>query len=800
MVPSKDPSDVEFIADAFRDSPMASIVLSAEGNVLLWNVAAEHLFGWSEAEVLGKPLPFIPADRMQEHRQMRRRDLEGGGLTNRPISRVRKDGAPLELTVSTAPIRNSSGAVTGIISLYTDVSVQRGAEERLRLRQALADEQLEQLERFYADAPVGLGFLDTELQFVRVNERMAQINGLPMPEHTGKRLGEVAPEFAAGIGDACRSVLATGMAVTDFEFQAAPAGAPGAQHDWLVSLHPLRQPDGTVLGVTTVVSDITERKQFTARLTRQEKLLRLVIDGMPGLVCYLDRDYRYQFNNREYAEWYGRPVEQITGRTIAETLGAAVFARIQPYLERAFAGERITVEHPAVFGGRTREVRATYSPDRGPDGVVRGIVAVVQDITERKLSEQALRQSEERFRRIVEIAAEGILILDNEGVATFANARMGDLLGYTPEEIVGREFIDFMAPEEQERGRNNFRRRKLGDRSPREYRFRRHDGTNLWLDVTAAPMRDQDDVLTGVLTMCTDVTERKHSEQQLRQTQKLESLGILAGGIAHDFNNLLAGIMGNASLAAEALAPDAAIRPMLEDVVSGSERAAKLTRQLLAYAGRDHGTTEPVDLARLVRDLTPLLSSSTSKMVRIALDLDPVPLVQGDPAQLQQVLMNLVINAAESIPATEAGEVRIQLSRRRPMPEDRQNAVIPLDDSPGDYVVLTITDSGAGMDEATQARIFDPFFSTKFDGRGLGLSAVLGIVRAHRGTLALRSAPGKGTQFVVLLPASQTTRAVEHAAPVCIPRHPVRAPYWWSMMRPPCACWRSAYWSVRDTR
>src|SRR5262249_4635664 len=181
---------------------------------------------------------------------------------------------------------------------------------------------------------------------------------------------------------------------------------------------------------------------------------------------------------------------------------------------------------------------------------------------------------------------------------------------------------------------------------------------------------------------------------------------------------------------------------------------------------RDHGASEPLDLARLVRELTPLLGSSVSKMVELSLSLTSVPLVQGDAAQLQQVIMNLVINAAESVPPGRQGQVQVRVSHHRLSQEDQQCAVIPISSPAENYVAITVSDNGIGMDAATQARIFDPFFTTKFEGRGLGLSAVLGIVRGHRGTLTLRSVLGEGSTLSVLLPASETARPVEPPGPV----------------------------------
>ncbi len=253
------------------------------------------------------------------------------------------------------------------------------------------------------------------------------------------------------------------------------------------------------------------------------------------------------------------------------------------------------------------------------------------------------------------------------------------------------------------------------------------------------------------------LAETKRHEEELLQTQKLESLGVLAGGVAHDFNNLLTGIMGNASLAMDALpAGLPEVKCALVDVISASERAAHLTKQLLAYAGKGRFVIEPVDLSRMVRAVTHLIQAAISKNAFLRFDLaNDLPLIEGDVSQLQQVIMNLVINAAESIPLDQTGEVLLRTSLR-------------VVESPGElgigsYVELEVQDSGSGMSESTLARIFDPFFTTKFTGRGLGLAAVQGIVRSHRGVLNVQSRPGEGTSFRLVFPASE-------AAVVPVPR------------------------------
>jgi PAS domain S-box-containing protein len=646
MPDQRDPIHLSFFADAFRDSPAPTIVLSADGLVRFWNRAAERVFGWSAEETIGKPIPFIPPEKAAEHGAMRARDLEGDGFTGRHISRRRKDGALIELSVSTAPIRDDHGRVTGILSVYADITAEKRQEEALRVRQRAADRQ------------------------------------------------------------------------------------------------------------------ISELAELTEELHRRQDELRLVIDGVPGLVAYVDRARCYRFVNRDYAAWFdlrssdleGRSLDQVPGR---EWFDDAFRQFVDPHLAGAFTFER-SVDR---LGDR-RELRATCVADRADDGALRGVVALIQDITEQKRAVKALSDSEERFRRIVEIAAEGIWIVDLEGRTTFVNPRMADLLGYSTAEMMDRPFLDFLHPDDKRRAVEGFQKRKSGDTAPREYRCRRKDGADVWIDYTATPMRDGAGSLTGVLAMCTDVTERKHADRQLRQTQKLESLGILAGGIAHDFNNLLVGIMGNATLAIETLPRPSSAEPMLHDVIAASERAARLTRQLLAYAGKEERSATPTDISVFVRDLGSLLRTSVSKLVHIAFELDEAaPPVMVDQAQLQQIVMNLVINAAEAIPGNTPGVVTIATETRPLRSDDYRLAVVPIDHAAPRYVALSIRDTGSGMDIATQARIFDPFFTTKFDGRGLGLSAVLGIVRGHRGTITLQTAPGEGTCFTVLLPVSEAPAA-----------------------------------------
>lgn len=258
----------------------------------------------------------------------------------------------------------------------------------------------------------------------------------------------------------------------------------------------------------------------------------------------------------------------------------------------------------------------------------------------------------------------------------------------------------------------------------------------------------------GVICVVRDVTERNRMEENLRFRRKLEEIGLLAGGIAHDFNNLLTGILGNASLALEAVELPARLRPLLQGVVVSSERAADLTRQLLAYAGKGRFCEERIDLSKLVRDTLRLVPSSVVT-VELKLNLDPeVPPIKGDATQIQQVMMNLIINASEAI-GQQGGSISITTREIKLEAGEVATAFANYVLEPGRYVSLEIEDSGTGMDQATLARIFDPFFTTKFIGRGLGLSATLGIVQGHKGAIRVSSTVGKGSHFQIVFPVSE---------------------------------------------
>jgi PAS domain S-box-containing protein len=369
--------------------------------------------------------------------------------------------------------------------------------------------------------------------------------------------------------------------------------------------------------------------------------------------------------------------------------------------------------------------------------------------------------------RLVELAHDAILAMDLNGVIQFWSAGAERMYGWSKQDALGKISHDFLQTKFPQ-ALADIERQVIEDgRWEGELKHRRRDGTELRVLSRWAFRPAEDGEPPGILEINTDITERRKIEEQLRQSQRLESLGVLSGGVAHDFNNLLTGMIGNTSLAIDTMLPSDPNYVLIQETLRAAERAADLTRQLLAYAGKGRYVLQVVDLSALVREISKLVKASIPKMVQLRLQLpDGLPAVEADAGQLQQVIMNLIINGAEAI-GPEGGTVLVQTGAQE-IDEQYIGTLSAAGEHlrPGPHVMLEVHDTGCGMDEETISRIFEPFFSTKFTGRGLGLSAVLGIVNGHRGALKVYSKPGQGTTFKVLLPSATGQPQTNEARPV----------------------------------
>jgi PAS domain S-box-containing protein len=380
-------------------------------------------------------------------------------------------------------------------------------------------------------------------------------------------------------------------------------------------------------------------------------------------------------------------------------------------------------------------------------------------------SRSKIKWNEARYRQILETAMEGIWTIDADANTNFVNDRLAEMLGYTVEEMMGRPVYDFMPEDAFGQASKNVARREAGIAEVHEFPLRREDGSELSAIMSTNPLYDARNEYIGALAMVSDITERKRAEEerrdleiQMRQTQKLESLGVLAGGIAHDFNNLLTGIIGHAGLALNEVTGESRLRENIDEIDAAARRAAGLCQLMLTYSGKGQLEVAPVDLNELVGEMGGLLGLSISKKATIEYELhDKLPTVDADTAQIGQILMNLITNASEAL-GDETGVIVIRTGSIKCDRNYLRDTYLSPEIPSGRYVYMEVRDTGAGMDLEMLDRIFDPFFTTKFVGRGLGLAAVLGIIRSHSGTIKVESAPGLGTTFRVLLPVGRLDR------------------------------------------
>lgn len=372
----------------------------------------------------------------------------------------------------------------------------------------------------------------------------------------------------------------------------------------------------------------------------------------------------------------------------------------------------------------------------------------------RQLADSALRESEERYRRIIETTHEAVWLLDANTCATFVNRRVETLLGYASHQLLGTSLLDFVHEASRATVQNTIGTRPLSDSSQVEARLVRSNGKDLWVLLDATPSYDGLRH-TGYLVMAMDISQHKRLEEQLRQSQKMEAIGSLAGGVAHDFNNLLSVILGYADMVLDELKPGDPLRADMEELLRAGGSARDLTKQLLAFSRRQVLEPRTLDLNQTLRSMEHMLRRLLREDIELSFLTSPeLGKVFADAGQLEQIVMNLVVNARDAI--AESGKIAIETTNAQ---LDAEYAAAHHGVKPGPYVMLAVTDTGTGMSAATQERIFEPFFTTKDKdhGTGLGLSMVFGIVKQSGGHIWVYSELGKGTAFKLYFPRTEGT-------------------------------------------
>jgi PAS domain S-box-containing protein len=728
-------------------APDAVLAAEKDGRIIYANLAACELLGHSRADLQGLHLQTLG---LEENHDDRNASVHEGTVRNRAGLRV-----PVEIRQS----RVLHGAQDTTFLYLRDITSRKTAEAALRKsesRFALA----------FNASPDAINL--TRLEdgaYLEVSSGFERLTGWKREEVLGRTSLELGLWADPKDREALVAVLRS-----KGEYDSLPISfrckdgsiIKGMMSGRLISL------DG-VPCLLSVTRDVTQQVEAQEALGNLSELITAITANVPAFIFLLDPTCRILFVNRLPS---GVANVDVIGRDFSDWMMEKVKPEVVEAVGRILEGsERESLEGWGLGSGEeSRWFRCILGPMR-ENGRVVGAVLIAMDETDRRSQEARLRESEDRFQALQQHTPDALFWIEVtpggrfrlEGMSPAAEAWMGT----TTAKAQGKSFEEFCPPPVAEVFRAHARQcMEAAKTLIFEESIPSPSGTR-HVSTTLVPVSDAAGRIYRIVGNSRDITQNRQMEAALRQSQKLESLGVMAGGIAHDFNNLLTAVMGNLNLAQLKLPENAPAFPHLEAVENTVLKASELTRQMLAYSGKGRFSVKALSLNEVVSDMTHLLEVTIHRNAHLALDPGAdLPGIEGDTAQIQQVVMNLVTNASEAL-ADRTGSIRVA-TRRDDLDPERIRTEFPAQPlAAGPYVVLTVEDDGCGMAPEVLNRIFDPFFTTKIRGRGLGLSALMGILKGHKAGIRIQSSPGMGSRFQIYFPASPKTVVHRplHAAP-----------------------------------
>ena len=728
----------------------AVIATDPAGTITYWNHAAEVLYGWRAAEAVGRSvIDVTPADQSREQAETIMACLRRGQKWSGEFVVRRRDGTSFRAFVTNTPVLDEGGRLTGIVGVSVDVSEVRRVGEALHASE-------ERYRRLVETAHEGICTVDAAGRIEYANARLAGMLGFGGAPLEGRTLFEFMTTADAFVARSRFARRQLGIPEAD---EIALRREDGRSIWVRQSASSLFDSEGAFSGAVYVMSDVTERVEAQRRLEANERLFRALAEHSAELVSVIDVAGVIRYANPAYIRVLGYTPEEAQGLSALDLIHPDDL----PTVADAFAavarepGTLVHTEYRARRKDGVWRTLNTTAQNLVHEPAVAGIVVNSRDVTERQDAEDQLRRQTQLLQVIFDHIPAMITLTDAAGGPAFANREWDRVSGWTLEDARHLDLFADLYPDAETRARVVAFMREGSGRAE-DFRMRVRDGRILDTVWSSVVLSDG-----SVVGMGQDVTERRRLEEQLRQAQKMEAVGRLAGGVAHDFNNLIQVITGSTLFAREKLPPDSPARAALADIDAAAGRGAALTRQLLAFGRRQVLRPESLDVNRVVADVERMLRRVIGADVALVTDLDAAaPKVHADAGQLEQVLLNLAVNARDAMPA--GGRLTIET---RSLQLDAGAAHRHDNLEPGSYVALRVRDTGVGMDDATRSRLFEPFFTTKEPGRGtgLGLATVYGIVTQSGGRVLVETAAGAGSTFTILLPAFEGASSAAPPSP-----------------------------------
>lgn len=737
---------------AWLESSLDSVVCTdRQGKIIEFSPAAERTFRISRIAALGKNFVdlVLPLSLPQVERDAILYGLSSAGaqvLGSRLESvALRSDGTefPAEFTIS----KNISQTATILVITIRDIAARvRAEEEIIRLASIVESSQ---------DAIYGT---DLDGKIRTWNKGAERMYGYKIGEVLEKSVTMLIPPGAQDEFAEIMANLREGLQMRDLE--TVRMAKDGTLIDVSLSVSPILDSRGQVSGTSAIARDITSRKVAEEALRRANETS---VYASPIPIIGLDRDGKINMWNPAAQSVFGWSEQEILGKVNPTIPEGEEYATGLLY-EKVLGGKTI---HGVECNRRNRDgfqiaISLSAAPVRDVQGRVKGFIKFLTDISEQKRIEGALRTAEEKYRSIFEHSFEGIYQITPQGKYLVANPPLAKMFGFaSPQELLELDAVlankkyvnpdtrsEFLKRMEQEGMVQNF-----------QYQAYRNDLKIIWVSENARVIRDAEGSISHFEGSVEDITELRELEEQFRQMQKIEAVGRLAGGVAHDFNNILMAVSSFAELVAKKLPDDSPVRNYIDEILKATDRGSALTQSLLAFSRKQVFLPKVVDLNSVIHGQIGMLKRLIGENIELKfLPEERLGAVKVDPGQIEQVVMNLVINARDAMP--DGGELILATKNAGPPPcADSQGW------GTGQCVTLCVQDTGSGIDADTRSHLFEPFFTTKPQGKGtgLGLATVFGIVKQNGGYIEVESEPGNGTAFTIYLP--QVNEALHPAGP-----------------------------------